>query len=738
VHCPEPQFKDNFAKPHTTANMLETIISAIGVTNKYYLDVGCEPTQALDSLGLGELGWNGLDLTNTFAGDSNTCEAAESPRPLTVDTILNILRGRDCPLEFDLLSTINRVDGFHVLRFLLQRYSPRVVATSYNPSLGFGNDLVAAHLYETYPIATNHAGSSFNANCALAARFGYTWLCSVSLASTIFFVRQDCAGLIQDLRSDATWVKYDDESKLDNLRYLTSAHYLMDGVEVTHSSYGHISYFKNDEFIGKQLARGVYWEHALLLRVAPLISHLNGLALDIGAHVGTHAIALAQRAPGLSFVCYEPQRPLFLLLERNIVENHLQQRIRALCSAVGHTSAQATLSKTTSDGISRGREIEYGSARDMNLGGIQLGSGGQSCPLVSIDDQSLADIRYVKIDAEGSESLVLEGMKTTLRANMPIVLYEDRKDRSLQRDVIQHLGSEPESFEEAEIFLQARGYCLEWQGANCIGIPALGGVVRKPADYSIKHIPRRLFQLWKSKHNIPANWRVWSVTFDYYNPTYVHDLWDAEDSRSFISREFPWFLNIYDAYPTAAYRMDVVRYFYLYNYGGIYADLDTECLKPLDEVLCLGDIIFGHMGTDRAPSYSIPNIVMASRPHQVFWLIVMQLLIQSGSRPGQPEEITGSLLLRAAVDLYLASDPETALKYIGLSSVLLKGDQQPEAVPSRLLILDPRRWYGISPSNPVHQRLRQRASQNEVLDRFSRTILFSDSWMMNYSVNRWE
>ncbi|MGH7046836.1 MAG: glycosyltransferase, partial [Stellaceae bacterium] len=106
-------------------------------------------------------------------------------------------------------------------------------------------------------------------------------------------------------------------------------------------------------------------------------------------------------------------------------------------------------------------------------------------------------------------------------------------------------------------------------------------------------IPRSIFQTWKSKTDIPAKFSHWQSTFDRINPDFRHIVWDDDDNRQFIASYYEWFLPIYDSYPREIYRVDAVRYFYLYTFGGIYADMDTECLRPLAPLLGRGDVLLG-------------------------------------------------------------------------------------------------------------------------------------------------
>lgn len=52
-------------------------------------------------------------------------------------------------------------------------------------------------------------------------------------------------------------------------------------------------------------------------------------------------------------------------------------------------------------------------------------------------------------------------------------------------------------------------------------------------------------------------------------------VWNMKTSRAFIEDEFPGFLETYDGYKFPIQRVDVLRYFLLRHYGGIYLDMDN-------------------------------------------------------------------------------------------------------------------------------------------------------------------
>ena len=251
-------------------------------------------------------------------------------------------------------------------------------------------------------------------------------------------------------------------------------------------------------------------------------------------------------------------------------------------------------------------------------------------------------------------------------------------------------------------------------------------------------IPARIFQTWKDKATIPANFRAWSETFRNLNPGFQYELWDDGDNRRFIATEFPWFAEIYAGYPAEIYRVDAVRYFYLYLFGGIYADLDTACLKPLDDLTRKSGVLLGRMGIDEKFNHSIPNAIMAASPRCEFWLFVISLLMHFSVYRARPELITGPVVLKSAVDLYLANDPLFVESKVKEVARLLGDQQRPAPGKSRIELLESRRWYPLNWNDPVHDVLRQRVLSVSVPEEVDTKQLFRNSEMVTYWAHSWE
>lgn len=257
-------------------------------------------------------------------------------------------------------------------------------------------------------------------------------------------------------------------------------------------------------------------------------------------------------------------------------------------------------------------------------------------------------------------------------------------------------------------------------------------------------IPARIFQTWKSRTDIPGNYLYWRSSFAEQNLDFEMILWDDNDNLKFIKEYFPWFEATYNIFPREIFRADAVRPFFLFLYGGFYADMDSECLRSLEPLRQQGDVLLGRMGADRGFDQSIPNALMASRPCELFWLLVISLMMESAHEAGGsidalvPETFTGPRLLKKAVDMYLASTEESLCRRCQKVIANL-----PESMRSRLhfgslKLLDPDVWYPVDWTNPFHRMLRRKIlSSRRMLDAETARRLFPKAFLVTYWSHSW-
>ncbi|KAJ3264268.1 membrane-bound alpha-1,6- mannosyltransferase Initiation-specific [Chytriomyces hyalinus] len=107
----------------------------------------------------------------------------------------------------------------------------------------------------------------------------------------------------------------------------------------------------------------------------------------------------------------------------------------------------------------------------------------------------------------------------------------------------------------------------------------------------------------------------WFKTWDNLNPNHVQIIFDDNDSDRFVRGAFSESVAAaYFKLPRVVQRSDFARYLMLYEFGGVYTDMDTECWVPIDKwtyghpsvSAILGIEVFGQIdGLDQAAQWTM-------------------------------------------------------------------------------------------------------------------------------------
>jgi mannosyltransferase OCH1-like enzyme len=101
-------------------------------------------------------------------------------------------------------------------------------------------------------------------------------------------------------------------------------------------------------------------------------------------------------------------------------------------------------------------------------------------------------------------------------------------------------------------------------------------------------IPKIIYQTWKTKQ-LHANCVKIRDNIQKLNPNYQIILYDDVDIDNFIKNNFNNFIyNCYAQLNVGASKADFWRYCILYINGGVYLDIDSDIIRPLDELI-VGD-----------------------------------------------------------------------------------------------------------------------------------------------------
>jgi len=103
------------------------------------------------------------------------------------------------------------------------------------------------------------------------------------------------------------------------------------------------------------------------------------------------------------------------------------------------------------------------------------------------------------------------------------------------------------------------------------------------------------------------------------NPTWCQVEWNQHQSKKLMQVFFPVYYNMYKNYIYEIQRCDCIRYFFLYRYGGLYADMDYYCNKSFDQALSIFKNSFYLVSTPNVGNSYVSNSLMYSKPRHPFW-----------------------------------------------------------------------------------------------------------------------
>lgn len=155
------------------------------------------------------------------------------------------------------------------------------------------------------------------------------------------------------------------------------------------------------------------------------------------------------------------------------------------------------------------------------------------------------------------------------------------------------------------------------------------------------NIPMVFHQTWWSRKLKDKNKRL-SATWLRCMPDWIHVLWDDDEARELFRTNKPELLAYYDTYPYPVQRSDVFRYLVMHRYGGLYADMDYECVGRIDgpDGLDGNHAVYISGAPNPAVDGLIQNTLMASVPGHEFWTHVMATMVRDCGRMWEIDPFT--------------------------------------------------------------------------------------------------
>lgn len=166
----------------------------------------------------------------------------------------------------------------------------------------------------------------------------------------------------------------------------------------------------------------MYFQKYERVLVADLLDELrrDDVVFDIGANIGMYAVVVAKALEDGSVVAFEPHTPNSDRLERNATRNDVRDRLAVYDIALSNETGSVSLVDKYGEpadrtGVSGTISITEPTDDDVtaeSVTGDELVTSGR-CPQPSV----------LKIDVEGAESLVIDGLTETLRDPSCRIVY---------------------------------------------------------------------------------------------------------------------------------------------------------------------------------------------------------------------------------------------------------------------------------------------------------------------------
>jgi len=168
----------------------------------------------------------------------------------------------------------------------------------------------------------------------------------------------------------------------------------------------------------------IFWTNTFMdekvsLEVWNELSKHSNTIIDVGANAGVYSIVAALANDSATIVAFEPISRIYKRLLENIEANQLNV-----------STEELALSNANGESIIYDLPVDHHYHASLNKQEVvhHAGLTEQVIRVCRFDDYAkehgLSDIDLVKIDVEGFELEVLEGMLTTLKTELPSVLIE--------------------------------------------------------------------------------------------------------------------------------------------------------------------------------------------------------------------------------------------------------------------------------------------------------------------------
>lgn len=197
------------------------------------------------------------------------------------------------------------------------------------------------------------------------------------------------------------------------------------------------------EYVDAKILTNGFYEEEVLAALRGRLSP-GECFWDVGSNLGLHALTISKLCPDVSVIAFEPNPEMAELIRACCLRNSLT--VEVVETALHDSESKETFFLHEGN---QGRSSLHNWDSDPSLQTIEV-NAARADYLVETTNLRLPNV--IKIDVEGHESQVLEGMRELLsRPQVHTVVFEDEKDEtSKARKLLEDYGFKIQTLERME------------------------------------------------------------------------------------------------------------------------------------------------------------------------------------------------------------------------------------------------------------------------------------------------
>eukprot|EP00299_Pterocystis_sp_00344_P013859 c6833_g1_i1.p1 GENE.c6833_g1_i1~~c6833_g1_i1.p1 ORF type:complete len:1235 (-),score=348.34 c6833_g1_i1:19-3693(-) len=186
-------------------------------------------------------------------------------------------------------------------------------------------------------------------------------------------------------------------------------------------------------------------------------------------------------------------------------------------------------------------------------------------------------------------------------------------------------------------------------------------------------IPSLLHQVW-TDGDVGSVLKGFSESWKVLNPTWTYRLWKLSDVEQLIDTHYSWFAPTFRGLPLPSHRILLSKFFILDQFGGVVADMGTQCVRPLNDLIA--DL--RHHNASVAIPFDLTGgnfvtEVLISVPNHRIWTAIASRVFEANWQTFGDDNIL-PVLVTKEVQEYLNQPSGTEVYPVPVSNVLESED----------------------------------------------------------------